>query len=114
MIPGEIGPIHSSFQSSGFPSPLGAPLGAPPLLPMAIPVDKQELCHPSPFRFSAPSSILFSHQQGAPPATPATPSMSSAITTQHNGCFIMHSYTILPRNNNSNNLNRISLQNLQY
>ena len=111
MIPGEIGPIHSSFQSSGFPNPLGAPLGAPPLLPMAIPVDKQELCHPSPFRFSAPSSILFSHQQGAPPATP---SMSSADTTQHNGCFVMHSYTLLPRNNSNNNFNRISLQNLQY
>jgi hypothetical protein len=99
MIPGEIGPIHSSSQSSGFPKPLGAPLGAPPLLPMGIVVEKQKLCHPTPF--SAPSSTLFSHQQRAPPAT-ATPSMSSAVITQHNDCFIMHSYTILPRNNNNN------------
>ncbi|OEU14880.1 hypothetical protein FRACYDRAFT_241436 [Fragilariopsis cylindrus CCMP1102] len=60
MIPGEIGPIHSSFQSSGFPNPLGAPLGAPPLLPMGILVDEQELCHLSPFLFPAPSSILSS------------------------------------------------------
>jgi hypothetical protein len=110
MIPGEIGPIHSSSQFSGFPGPLGAPLGAPPLLPMGIVVEEQELCHPTPF--SAPSSVLFSHQQGAPPAT-ATPSMSSAVITQHNDCFIMHSYTILRRNNN-NNSNRISLHNLQY
>ena len=60
MIPGEIGPIQSSFQSSSFSNPLGAPLGAPPLLPMGNLVDEQELCHITPFLFPAPSSVLSS------------------------------------------------------
>lgn len=123
MIPGDIGSVHT--QSSGFPNPLGAP----PLLPMGIVVEEELnglFHHPTPFpTFSSPSSILSPpHQQqvggvGAHPSHPATATatatspMSSAVITEHNGCFVMHSYTILPRYSN-NNASRISLHNLRY
>lgn len=76
-IPGDIGCISQSLHQ------YLKPLTAAPRLPKDIVAE-------SPPQMP-PACLL--QMRPTPPAT-----MSSAVITEHNNCFIMHSYTILPRN----------------
>mmetsp|Transcript_25200 Transcript_25200/g.53729 ORF Transcript_25200/g.53729 Transcript_25200/m.53729 type:complete len:279 (-) Transcript_25200:307-1143(-) len=77
-IPGDIGSISHLFHQDF------RPLAAAPRMPRTIVTESPLLMNPT---------LLKSPKQLAPPAT-----MSSAVITKHNDCFIMHSYTIVPRN----------------